>query len=64
MNKELIKNTNACYRSAKQKAVHYFESLNVQVLQKAYVTTLTKEIQSWKHNQIHRHSLLSFFSSG
>jgi hypothetical protein len=62
MNEELIKNTEACYRLAEQKAAHYFKSLSEQVLQKDYVTTLTKDIQSWKHNHIHHHSLLSFFS--
>ena len=64
MNEELIKNADACYRLAEQKAAHYFKSLNVQVVQKTYVPTLTKDIQSWKHNHIHHHSLLSFFSRG
>ena len=64
MNEELIKNADACYRLAEQKAAHYFKSLNVQVMQKTYVPTLTKDIQSWKHNHIHHHSLLSFFSRG
>ncbi len=60
MNEELIKNANACYRQAEQKAADYFQSLQVQVMQKSYVTTLTRDIQSWKHNHIH-HSILSFF---
>ena len=64
MNKELIKNADECYRLAEQKAAHYFKSLYEQVMQKTYVPTLTKDIQSWKHNHIHHHSLLSFFSRG
>jgi geranylgeranyl pyrophosphate synthase len=62
MNEELRKNADACYQLAEQKAAHYFKSLYVQVIQKTYVPTLTKDIQSWKHNHIHHHSLLSFFS--
>lgn len=64
MNEDLIKNADACYRLAEQKAAYYFKSLNVQVAQKTYVPTLTKDIQSWKHNHIHHHSLFSFFSGG
>jgi geranylgeranyl pyrophosphate synthase len=62
MNEELVKNANACYRLAEQKAAQYFKSLNVQVMKKTYVPTLTKDIQSWKHNHIHHHRLFSFFS--
>ncbi|MCQ6280486.1 polyprenyl synthetase family protein [Bacillus sp. EB600] len=62
MNEELIKNVDACYRLAEQKAADYFKSLTVQVLEKTYVTTLIKDIQSWKRNHIHHHSWLSFFS--
>ena len=54
-----MKNADACYRLAEQKAVNYFKELNAQVLQKTYITTLTKDIQSWKHNHI-RHPLVSF----
>ena len=61
MNKELIKNADACYKLAEEKADHYFKSLYALVSQKTYVSTLTKDIQSWKHNHIHRHPLLSFF---
>ncbi|GIM30634.1 hypothetical protein CPJCM30710_33000 [Clostridium polyendosporum] len=64
MNEELTKNAEVCYRLAEQKAAHYFKSLYVQVMQKTYVPILTKDIQSWKHNHIHHHSLLSFFSRG
>src|SRR3954451_11945288 len=64
MNKELIKNADTRYRLAEQKAAHYFKSLRMLVSQKTYVPTLTKDIQSWKHNHIHHHSLLSFFSGG
>lgn len=61
MNKELIKNTDVSYGLAEQKAAQYFKSLYVQVVQKNYVPTLTKDIHSWKHTHIHHHSLLSFF---
>jgi hypothetical protein len=62
MNEQLVKNANACYRLAEQKAAQYFKSLNVQVMKKTYVPTLTKDIQSWKHDHIHHHRLFSFFS--
>ncbi|MGP7817344.1 polyprenyl synthetase family protein [Niallia sp. 01092] len=64
MNEELIKNADACYRLAEQKAGHYFQSLYEQVRQKTYVPILTKDIQSWKHNHIHHHSIFSFISRG
>lgn len=64
MNKALIKNVDACYGLAEQRAAHYFRSLHEQVMQKTYVPTLTKDIQSWKHNHIHQNSLLYFFSHG
>ena len=64
MNEELIKNADACYRLAEQKAAHYFKSLSVQLMQKTYAPTLIKDIQSWKQNHIHSNSLLSFFSRG
>jgi geranylgeranyl pyrophosphate synthase len=54
-------NTAECYRSAEQKAADYFKSLYQQIVQKTYVQTLTQDIQSWKHNHIHHHSLLSRF---
>ncbi|WP_312469411.1 polyprenyl synthetase family protein [Neobacillus sp.] len=61
MNEQLIKNADACYQLAEQKAVDYFQSLYLQVMQKTYVPTLTKDLHSWKQNHIH-HPLLSFFS--
>ncbi|MDQ0200247.1 polyprenyl synthetase family protein [Neobacillus ginsengisoli] len=64
MKEELIKNADACYQLAEQKAAHYFKSLYVLVSEKAYIPTLTKDIQSWKTNHIHPHPLLSFFSRG
>ena len=42
MNEELIKNADACYRLAEQKAAHYFKSLSVQVMKKTYVPTPNK----------------------
>lgn len=63
MNGELRKNADKSYQYAERKAEHYFKSLYEQLMQKTYVPTLTKDIQSWKHNHIH-HSFLSFFSNG
>ena len=63
MNKELIKNADACYELAEQRAAHYFKSLYEQVMEKTYVPTLTKDIQSWKHNHINHNLLLSLFFS-
>ncbi|MBV7508239.1 polyprenyl synthetase family protein [Bacillus sp. sid0103] len=62
MNEELIKNANVSYQLAEQKAAHYFKSLSKQVIEKTYVQTITKDIQTWKHNHIHHYSILSFFS--
>jgi geranylgeranyl pyrophosphate synthase len=64
MNEELIKNADASYRRAEQKAAHYFQSLSVQCLQKTYVPLLIKDIQSWKQSHLHHHSLLTIFSRG
>ncbi|WHY89596.1 polyprenyl synthetase family protein [Neobacillus cucumis] len=62
MNKDLIFDTDACYRQAEEKAAQYFQSLFIQVQQKTFVSVLSKDIQSWKHNHIHRYPSLSFFS--
>ena len=62
MNKELIINVDKSYQIAEQKAINYYQSLYAQVMQKLYVPTLTEDIQMWKHNHIHHHALLSFFS--
>lgn len=64
MNKELIINTDACYKQAEEKANHYFQSLYTQVQQKTYVKVLTEDIHLWKHNHIRHHSILSLFSRG
>lgn len=50
------------YRLAERKAAHYYASLYAQVKEKSYVTALTEDIQSWKRNHLHHHSLLSLFS--
>ncbi|WP_066299246.1 polyprenyl synthetase family protein [Bacillus sp. FJAT-29937] len=62
MNEELRRKADESYRLAEQKAARYFQSLDEQVRQMTYVSTLIKDIQSWKHNHIHHHSLISFFS--
>lgn len=62
MNEEIVINTDECYRQAEQKAAYYFQTLDEQVKQRAYVSTLTEDIQSWKHNHIHHPSWFSLFS--
>ena len=62
MNEELQINHMASYELAEQKAAHYFNTLSTQVLQKSFIPTLTKDINSWKQHHIHRHSFLSIFS--
>jgi geranylgeranyl pyrophosphate synthase/mRNA-degrading endonuclease YafQ of YafQ-DinJ toxin-antitoxin module len=64
MIKTLLTNGDTCYAIAEQKASEYFQSLYQQVKQKNYVPALTRDIQSWKHNHIHRHSIFSLFSRG
>jgi geranylgeranyl pyrophosphate synthase len=64
MTDELIINADACYRLAEDKAAEYFQTLYNHVSQKTYVKTLTKDFQSWKHNHIRHHSILSMFSNG
>jgi geranylgeranyl pyrophosphate synthase len=59
-----IINAVECYRLAEQKAADYFKLLYEQALLKTYVPTLTNDIQSWKHNHIHFHSLLPRFFGG
>ena len=61
MNEKLIKNADACYRLAEQKAAHYFKSLSEQLVQKTYVPVLIKDIQSWKQNHIHPHLIVIYF---
>ncbi|MGG3467073.1 polyprenyl synthetase family protein [Neobacillus pocheonensis] len=62
MNDVLLINADACYRHAEQKAAQYFTSLCDQVIRQTYVHSLTKDLQSWKQNHIHHHSIFSFFS--
>jgi hypothetical protein len=52
-------NAAECYGAAVQRAADYFESLRQQIVHKPYVQTLTRDIQSWKHNHVPHHSLLS-----
>lgn len=60
MYEELIKNADACYDMAKQKAENYFKSINEQALQKSYISILTKHINWWQCNHIHNNPLLHF----
>ncbi|WP_410511277.1 polyprenyl synthetase family protein [Paenibacillus sp. BR2-3] len=64
MNVEFTDQADTMYRLAEQKAAQYFASLYVQVMEKTYVPTLTKDLQLWKRSHIHQHSWLSFFSRG
>ena len=59
-----IINADECYRFAEQKAADYFESLYQQVIEKAYIPALIKDIQSWKHKHSHHNSLRSGFFCG
>ncbi|NRD79713.1 polyprenyl synthetase family protein [Bacillus sp. BRMEA1] len=53
MNEELIKNADACYQLAEQKAAQYFQTLFEQVSNKTYVSVLTNDFQVWKQQHIH-----------
>lgn len=61
MNDKYTAQADTWYQLAEQKAAQYFETLNEQVKNKTYVTTLTEDIQLWKKNHIQHYSLLSFF---
>lgn len=60
MNEKQLINADACYQMAEQQAAKYFRSLEVLTSQKTFLSTLIKDIQSWKHNHIRHH----FFSIG
>ncbi|KWX86721.1 hypothetical protein AMQ83_17360 [Paenibacillus riograndensis] len=62
MNENFTEQGGTVYRVAEHKAAQYFAALNMQVMDKTYVPTLTKDIQSWKRNHIHQRSWLSFFT--
>ncbi|WP_054024836.1 polyprenyl synthetase family protein [Bacillus sp. FJAT-28004] len=64
MNDKFTDQANTWYQFAEQKAAQYFASLNVEVKNKTYLSSLTEDIQLWKKNHIQHHSLLSFFSRG
>jgi geranylgeranyl pyrophosphate synthase len=64
MIKTLLINEDTTYAMAEQKASEYFQSLCQQVKHKDYIPILTNDIQSWKQNHIHHHSLFSIFSRG
>ncbi|MED4401867.1 polyprenyl synthetase family protein [Metabacillus fastidiosus] len=58
MNEELI----TSYRLAEQKAAYYFNLLSEQITDKSYIPVLTKDIKTWKQNNIRQYRFLSFFS--
>jgi len=64
MNKVLTKNADESYFLAEQKASGYFSTLNEQVLQKKYRSTLIKDFESWKLDHLGHSRLLSFFYRG
>ncbi|MHC0039725.1 polyprenyl synthetase family protein [Pseudoneobacillus sp. C159] len=57
-------NPDTCYGLAEKRAAYYFDSLKEQVSQKTYVSSLTKDIETWKHNHIRQYSWFSLFSGG
>ncbi|WP_226670004.1 polyprenyl synthetase family protein [Metabacillus litoralis] len=61
MNEELIQNADGCYQLAEQRAADYFHLLYNQVMEKAYVPSLSVEFQLWKKNHV-RHSFFSLFT--
>ncbi|WP_202171261.1 polyprenyl synthetase family protein [Bacillus sp. USDA818B3_A] len=63
MNKKYLNNADTCYQLAEERAAIYFQALYQQVIDKTYVHSLTKDIQTWKRKHIHHHSLLSFITS-
>ncbi|OKP78516.1 geranyl transferase [Paenibacillus sp. P3E] len=64
MNEKITDQGETVYRVAELKAAQYFASLNIQVMDKTYIPALTKDIQLWKRNHVHKISWLSFFSRG
>lgn len=62
MNEKLKETADTYYQLAEERAAHYFESLYKQVIEKDYVSRLTKDLQSWKPNHVRRFSFLFFLS--
>lgn len=62
MNEKILKNPDGCYHLAEQKAAYYFKTLYTKVMQKAYIPSLTKDFQEWKHNHIRHFPLISYFA--
>ena len=60
MNEEFI-NTDQSYRSAEEKALQYFRSLCKQVVEKDYVSLLTRDFQAWKVKHIHLLPFIAIF---
>lgn len=52
MNEKFTDQADLRYRQAEQKAVHYFKSLQAEVMDKSYVPTLTEDIQLWKRTHV------------
>lgn len=62
MNQEFFKSTDASYQLAEQKAFQYFQTLQLLVSQKDYISSLTKDFQTWSRIHLHPFSLSTFFS--
>ncbi|WP_186580368.1 polyprenyl synthetase family protein [Aquibacillus kalidii] len=63
MNNKLKHSPEDYYYLEEQKAAHYFESLQKQVVQHDYIPSLTKAIEAWRKKHVRRFSLTSLFSS-
>ncbi len=62
MKEKVIINSDICYASAEEKAEKYFKSLHAQVIEKTYMDTLMKDMESWQQNHVRHQSLASLFS--
>lgn len=63
MNETLIDDADKWYRQAEQRAAQYFMALNNWISEKVYVSVLTKDIDLWNKNPLHR-SMISIMSRG
>lgn len=64
MSEKLTQKANIWYQQAEHKAAQYFASLHARVMDNRYVSTLTKDFQSWQKQHIHYDSWLSFLLRG
>jgi geranylgeranyl pyrophosphate synthase len=62
MKAELVKNHEASYLLAEEKAHQYFASLYKQWKDKSFIPVLEKDFRGWQQQHIHRPAVLSLFS--